>query len=330
MTEYKLLSLLCAAEGEFVSGQRISEVLGVSRTAVWKQIDRLREQGCEIESVTHRGYRLVQLPDLLTRPLLEQYLPQGRAASIFCHEELDSTNTAALKLAVEGAPSGTVVIADRQTRGSGRLGRRFESPGGVGIYLSYLLRPDCDTAALSLLTSYAGLCVCEELEQYGLTPAIKWPNDIIIDRRKVCGILTKLTADAETATINGAVIGIGVNVCQAREDFPPELQDKAISVKEAGTTVPRAKLAAGIIRRLDECFLQKNLLRQPPEASIAALKARSCTVGSRVVVITPTDEYEAEAVDIAPDAGLVVRLEDGSTRTVSSGEVSVRGLLGYT
>ena len=178
--------------------------------------------------------------------------------------------------------------------------------------------------------AYAGLAVCQVLEELGLAPAIKWPNDIIIDRRKVCGILTKLASDAETATVNGAVIGIGVNVTQQREDFPEELRDKAVSVQEAGVTVPRAAVAAGIITRLDDLLLRQRILSQPSAALIGELTRRSCTVGSRVAVIHPTGEYEALAVGIAPDAGLIVELPDGSRRTVSSGEVSVRGLLGYT
>ncbi len=222
------------------------------------------------------------------------------------------------------------MLADRQTHGNGRLGRSFLSDGGRGVYLSYLLRPDCDPAALSLLTSCAGLAVCQVLEQQGLSPAIKWPNDIILDRRKVCGILTKLTSDAESGTINGAVIGIGVNVTQQREDFPEELRDKAISVREAGVSVPRAAIAAGIITRLDDMFLRQHILSQPAEALIGELTRRSCTIGGRVEVISPTGQYEALAVGIAPDAGLIVELPDGTRRTVSSGEVSVRGLLGYT
>ena len=314
----------------FHSGEELSSRLGVSRTAVWKAACRLREAGYDIESVTRLGYRLTALPDGMTRELLEQYLPQGRGETVLCYEETDSTNTRGMQLALEGAPTGTVVLADRQTRGSGRLGRSFLSPGGQGVYLSYLYRPDCDPAALSLLTSCAGLAVCQVLEELGLAPAIKWPNDIIIDRRKVCGILTKLASDAETATVNGAVIGIGVNVTQQREDFPEELRDKAVSVREAGVTVPRAAVAAGIITRLDDLLLRQRILSQPSEALIGELTRRSCTVGSRVEVISPTGEYEALAVGIAPDAGLIVELPDGSRRTVSSGEVSVRGLLGYT
>ena len=308
----ELLRELGQDRTQYHSGEELSVRLGVSRTAVWKAACRLREQGYAIESVTRLGYRLTALPDGMTKELLEQYLPQGRGETVICYEETDSTNTRGMQLALEGAPTGTVVLADRQTHGS------------------YLLRPDFDPAALSLLTSCAGLAVCQVLEQHGLAPAIKWPNDIILDRRKVCGILTKLTSDAESGTINGAVIGIGVNVTQQPQDFPEELRDKAISVREAGAAVPRAAIAAGIITRLDDLFLRQHILSQPAENLIGELTRRSCTIGRRVEVISPTGQYEALAVGIAPDAGLIVELPDGSRRTVSSGEVSVRGLLGYT
>ncbi len=324
----ELFSFL-TGDGDFHSGQELSERLGVSRNAVWKEVNLLREAGFEIESVTNRGYRLLKMPDLMTAPLLERQLPERDRALLHVFEELDSTNTKALQLALAEAPSGTVVLADRQTRGSGRLGRSFASPAGVGIYLSYLIRPEPGAKGLSLLTSYAGLAVSEELEALGLAPQIKWPNDIIIDKRKVCGILTKLTSDAETATVNGAVIGIGINVAEAREDFPEELRDKAISVREAGVSVPRAELAAGVIRRLDEYFFEKDLLNHPDPAILAELERRSCTIGKRVTVIGTLGSREADAIGLAEDGGLRVRYPDGAEATVSSGEVSVRGLLGY-
>lgn len=326
-----LFQILTQDRDSFHSGQEICDRLGVSRTAVWKEVGLLREAGYEIESVTNKGYRLVDVPDDLTGPLFAMHLGAQRAATLHCYEETDSTNTRALQLSLQGAPSGTVAIADHQTSGNGRLGRKFDSPGGVGVYFSYLLRPDCETSALSLLTSYAGLAVCEALEGYGLAPTIKWPNDIILDHRKVCGILTKLTGDGETAVVSGAVIGIGINVHQRREDFPEELRDKATSVLEGGVTVKRAELCARVIDRLDEIFLRQKLLQKPSDAIIPELRHRSCTVGSKVMVVSPTDSRPAEAIDIAPDAGLVVRFEDtGEVRTVTSGEVSVRGMLGYT
>ena len=164
----ELLRELGQDRTQYHSGEELSVRLGVSRTAVWKAACRLREQGYAIESVTRLGYRLTALPDGMTKELLEQYLPQGRGETVICYEETDSTNTRGMQLALEGAPTGTVVLADRQTHGNGRLGRSFASPAGQGVYLSYLLRPDFDPAALSLLTSCAGLAVCQVLEQHGL------------------------------------------------------------------------------------------------------------------------------------------------------------------
>ena len=248
------------------------------------------------------------------------------------YESVDSTNTVLAALAREGAPEFTAVIAGAQTAGRGRGEHRFFSPAGCGVYFSLLLRPrfPAETAA-KLITPASAVAAAQAIERVsGETAGIKWVNDIFVRGRKVCGILTKLASDAETATVNGAVIGIGVNVTQQREDFPEELRDKAVSVREAGVTVPRAAVAAGIITRLDDLLLRQRILSQPSEALIGELTRRSCTVGSRVEVISPTGEYEALAVGIAPDAGLIVELPDGSRRTVSSGEVSVRGLLGYT
>ena len=174
------------------------------------------------------------------------------------------------------------------------------------------------------------VAVCRALEACGVQPGIKWTNDLVLGTKKLCGILTELTVEAETGTVDSIVAGIGVNVRQRPEDFPEELRDKAISVREAGAAVPRAAIAAGIITRLDDLFLRQHILSQPAENLIGELTRRSCTIGRRVEVISPTGQYEALAVAIAPDAGLIVELPDGSRRTVSSGEVSVRGLLGYT
>ena len=322
----KLAALLLRSGGEALSGEAASRELGVTRAAVWKAVDRLRVEGWRIDSATNRGYRLVSAPDILAAPLVEAFLPGPRKAPVLCYGELDSTNLEGQRLALAGAESGTAVLADRQTRGAGRMGRSFLSPGGVGVYLSYLLAPGCGGEELSLLTSCAGLAVCGAIRRTtGLEPAIKWPNDIILQGRKVCGILTKLLSDGENGRVAWAVIGIGVNVSQ--EEFPPELRDKAVSLRMAGASVPRARLAAEIISGLDGIFSGSGWRNGDP-ALIGELRRLSCTLGRRVRVISPAGEEEGEAVDIAPDGSLLVRFRDG-VRPVSSGEVSVRGLLGY-
>lgn len=324
--EEKLSALLLARQGEYLSGEAVSREMGVTRSAVWKGIDHLRQEGWEIESASNRGYCLRRIPDLLTAPVVESFLPEKRPAPLYYFGELDSTITHGQRMVLEGVENGAVILADRQTGGMGRMGRSFLSPGGVGIYLSYLLAPGCGGEKLSLLTSCAGLAVCGAISACtGLEPRIKWPNDIILDHRKVCGILTRLVSDGEDNSIAWAIIGIGINVGQ--ESFPPELADKAVSLRMAGKNVLRAKVAAELIRRLDAIFAADGWKEGSP-AILEELRRRSCTLGRQVMVSTPIKEEQGEAVDLAPDGSLLVRFADG-VRAVGSGEVSVRGLLGY-
>lgn len=325
--EEKLAALLLAHQGEPLSGEAISRQMGVTRAAVWKGMDRLRQAGWEIGSATNRGYRLVEVPDLMTAPVVEHFLPPDRKAPVYAYEELDSTITQGQRMVLEGVESGSVIVADRQTAGAGRMGRSFLSPGGVGIYLSYLLAPGCGGERLSLLTSCAGLAVCGAIsDTTGLAPSIKWPNDVILEGKKVCGILTRLVSDGEDGSIAWAIIGIGINVAQER--FPEELRDKAISVRMAGGSVLRAELAAELVRQLDSIFDAGGWQEGDP-AILADLRRLSCTLGQRVVVSAPQGSRQGEAVDIAPDGSLLVRFDSG-VEAISSGEVSVRGLLGYT
>ena len=325
----RLLQLLLDNRDKPVSGQLLSGQLGVTRAAVWKEIEQLRREGFVITSATNRGYQLTQTPDLLTRELIGGYLPSSRKASVICMQEVDSTNTAAQKLILEGGEDGLVVVADHQTKGSGRMGRPFLSPAGVGVYLSMVVEPHCTTDALNLLTSYAGLAVCLPIEECtGLRPSIKWPNDVILEGKKVCGILTKLVSDGENNRVTHAVIGIGINVGQ--EEFPQELRDKAISLRQAGAQdLCRAKLAATLIQVLDRIFFEEKWLQTTPDAALEQLKERSCTLGREVLVISPREERRGQAVDLDRWGGLVVDFSDGSRETVTFGEVSVRGVLGY-
>lgn len=190
-----------------------------------------------------------------------------------------------------------------------------------------LLRLDCGIQALSLLTSYAGLAVCRAIEDCcGLSPQIKWPNDLILDGKKVCGILTRSVSDAETGQLSCALIGIGINVHQTV--FPDDLRDKAISLTMSGVSCSRSHLAAALLRELDRIFLKERWLQNPPDSAINELRRRSCTIGREVLVISPLGKEQAKAVDIASDGGLVLQTAQG-IRTITSGEVSVHGILGY-
>ena len=237
--------------------------------------------------------------------------------------ETGSTNDEVKKLSANIRGQKVVISARSQTNGRGRRGRGWVSLDGN---LFFSLGVENELKNLGALVFIASLSLWQTVRNLDplLNVKLKWPNDVLVNDKKISGMLLEKGAG------DYWVIGIGVNVTQQREDFPEELRDKAISVREAGAAVPRAAIAAGIITRLDDLFLRQHILSQPAENLIGELTRRSCTIGRRVEVISPTGQYEALAVAIAPDAGLIVELPDGSRRTVSSGEVSVRGLLGYT
>ena len=209
MSRQAVLSLLRQQEG-FVSGEEISRRLGISRTAIWKAVDALRREGYTVEARTGLGYRLLEAPDAVTEPEIRHFLGEmdrvGR--TLVCLEEVDSTNLRARQLAAEGAADGTVVVADRQTAGRGRLGRSFQSPGGRGIYLTALLRPALPPERLSPVTAMAGVAVCRAVERIcGASPGLKWPNDPVLEGKKLCGILTELSLEGETGRVQDLVLG---------------------------------------------------------------------------------------------------------------------------
>lgn len=330
-TRTKLLELLVAGRNAPVSGEALSATLGVTRAAVWKEIGLLRQKGYTIASATNRGYQITGMPNGLGPAHLAAVANGQFLGSIAYHDTVDSTITQAVRMTLENPAEsldGTVVLADCQTGGQGRMGRSFASPPGVGIYLSMIFVPPGSAQDLGLLTSYAGLAVCNALERVcGVSAQIKWPNDIIIGGKKVCGILTRLISDAETNTITHAVLGIGINVLQRQ--FAPELAEKAISVWQAtGVEHSRAQITTQLILELRRMLFAERWLETPPKEAIELLRARSCTLGRSVLVVSPSDSRQGTAVDIAPSGALLVQFGT-QTETVFSGEVSVRGVLGY-
>ena len=333
MSRQAVLELLRQQEGGFVSGEEISRRLGLSRTAIWKAVEALRRAGYTVEARTGLGYRLLSAPDTMTEPEIRRFLGTtdrvGR--TLVCLETVDSTNLYAKQLAVEGAADGTVVTADRQTAGRGRLGRDFQSPVGLGIYLTVLLRPDLPPERLSPLTAMAGVAVCRAVEGIcGLSPGLKWPNDPVLNGKKLCGILTELSLEGETGRVADVVLGIGVNVLHQPEDFTPEVREIATSLAQAvGGPVSRPALAAAIIREVDRLYDALTAGEVGPY--LEEYRRRCVNLGRTVRLLTPGGDGEtAEALDIDDDFGLVVRKMDGTVQTVRSGEVSVRGLYGYT
>ena len=332
MSKRTVLELLRRREGAFLSGEEISRDLGLSRAAVWKAVDALRREGYTVEARTGLGYRLAAAPDALTEPEIRRFLPPTEVVGrkLVCLAEVDSTNTRAKELAMAGEPEGLVVVADCQTAGRGRMGRSFLSPPGKGIYLSALLRPHLPPERLMSVTAMAGVAVCGAVEEIcGLAPGLKWPNDPVLNGRKLCGILTELSLEAETGSLQYLVVGIGVNVLHGPADFSPEVAAIATSVAaELGHPVSRPALAAALIARLDQ--LRGALLSGDTGGYLEAYRRRCVNLGKRVRLLTPGGEESGEAIDVDRGFGLVVRRDDGSVYTVRSGEVSVRGLYGYT
>lgn len=328
MSRETVLSLLLAHPGEYLSGAAMSRTLGVSRAAVWKAIEALRQEGYEITSAPNRGYRLESAPDRVREGELSGHLAGCLVGSrLLCLDTIDSTNTEAKRQAMAGAPEGLVVLAEEQTGGRGRLGRSFQSPPGTGIYLSFLLRPQTSPEQAVNLTACAAVAMCDAVEAAcGLRPQIKWTNDILLARRKICGILTEMSVEGETGALQYIVLGIGVNVNQALDDFPEELRDLAGSVAmAAGHPIDRGRLAAEIINAVDAMYAGwKAGIR-----NAAQYRADCATLGRQVRLIRGGLERTAFAEDVDDQFGLVVRYEDGTRETVISGEVSVRGLEGY-
>ncbi len=241
--------------------------------------------------------------------------------------EIDSTNDRLKIMARQGAPHGTVLIADRQTGGHGRLGRRFLSPGGVGIYLSILLRPDCSPGELMHLTCATAVAMCDAVENsVGFRPGIKWTNDLVSGKRKLGGILTELGLGAKGQT-DYAIIGIGINCCQKTGDFSPEIQDIAGSLAMiTGQEIHRSKVAAAMMEALHN--MDASLLTGR-EAMLERYRESCITVGQEISLVRGEKIRHGKALTVDDAGALVVLFSDGHTETVNSGEVSVRGMYGY-
>ena len=255
-------------------------------------------------------------------------MTQTTALQFHRFQKLTSTNAKAKELAASGAPHGTVLIAGHQSGGRGRKGRSFSSPAGMGVYLSVILRPQCPPTALMHLTCAAAAAMCDAIEQAaGFRPGIKWTNDLVSGKRKLGGILTELSADPKTGLTAFAIIGIGINCRQTAADFPPELQSIAASLSTvSGRDVAPSRLAAAMIQALVE--MDRNLLAE--KAQIMDHYRKDCmTLGRDIVLLQGDWKCYGTAIDLDEDGGLIVRFADGTVQTVTSGEVSVRGMYGY-
>ena len=255
---------------------------------------------------------------------LPQEHPWGKRIS--CYDCVESTNTLAKAMALEGAAEGTILIADRQTGGRGRLGRRFLSPAGMGIYMSVILRPNCPPAQLMHLTCAAAVAAADAVKDAaGIDCGIKWTNDLVVGTKKLGGILTALQIDPNTGLVSAAILGIGINCLQSKGDFPPELRDMATSLAMHTKRCDPAVLAAALIRRLQQMDGQ---LREKKQI-MASYKARCVTLGKEVSWLAGDTLHHGTALDLDENGGLVLQLSDGTTKIAAFGEVSIRGMYGY-
>ncbi len=322
----EILKLLRKADG-YVSGQQICEQLDVSRTAVWKVIRQLKEEGYQIEAVRNRGYRIVEVPDVLTGEELKSLMQtQWAGRNIVYYPETDSTNLRIRELGDAGAPHGTLAVADMQTSGRGRRGRTWESPPGSSIYMSILLRPDIIPGAAPMLTLVMACSVAEGISDCeNVDVRIKWPNDVIAGGKKLVGILTEMSTQIDY--INHVTIGVGINVNMT--EFPENIRDTATSLRlETGHKVRRAPLIAAIMKRFEENYAVF-LKTQDMSGLMEKYSGMLINLDRDVLVLGAEDSYKAHALGIDRQGELIVRREDGTEEKIYAGEVSVRGVYGY-
>lgn len=318
----EVLAILEANREKSISGEELASRLQVSRTSIWKAIKALREEGYEIEAANNRGYCLCQTSDILNEEGIRLHL-EGLAADypLEVHKVLDSTNTECKRRVIEGAPHGLTILAEEQTAGRGRLGRDFYSPAKTGIYMSILVHPSMDGSDAMLLTTAASVAVCRGLTKVlPVEPQIKWVNDIYLNGKKVCGILTEAISNFEMGKIDAVIVGIGINY--RTEEFPEDIKDRAGAV-ETTSAIPRNQLVAAVLNAFWEIYEHIG-----DREFIKEYRRRSMVLGKDICILEKGQWKEAKAVDVNDDGGLVIQIEnsDGSIgqRVLQTGEITLR------
>ena len=322
-TKTRILELLEKFRDRSLSGEKLAKTLGISRNAVWKAINELKKDGYKIQASPNKGYCLSPGNDILSREGILPFLPDSyRPAKIVIYDSLDSTNKTAKEMAISGADHGSIIIANSQTAGRGRYTRSFFSPSGGGLYISFILHPDkLPFENITSITAFAALVVCEAIESLSdKKPGIKWVNDIYLDRKKICGILTESITVLESSQPQWIVLGIGINVSTPTSDFPEEIRSIAGSVFPDGSApFTRNQLAAEIIRRIlfPASGFNEFLLFQTYREKLMML-------GNEITVMQGSDSYIATAMDIDDLGHLIIKRENGTIETLSFGEISIR------
>ncbi|MFA5375297.1 MAG: biotin--[acetyl-CoA-carboxylase] ligase [Dehalococcoidia bacterium] len=310
--------------GDPVSGEELGRAIGISRTAVWKHINELKSEGYVIDSVPGKGYCFVSAPDaLLPEEIRAGLKTQVMGRDIAYQRETPSTQEIAKALAAQGVTEGTIVVAETQSKGRGRVGRQWSSPEG-GVYFSIVLRPDMKPSEALRLPLVAGVAVAQAIKRNTkLDPRLKWPNDIMLHSKKVGGILTEMNAEMDR--LDWVIVGIGLNVNTSRKSFPKGVEGLATSLMEAGMkSIPRVKLLQGILAEFESLY--DELVKSGFESIRAKWKALSNTIGENVVVSMPKENVTGLAVDIDSDGALILEKEDGNLEKIIAGVVSLRKL----
>lgn len=319
----QILSTLRTAGVGGASGADLAHQLGLSRTAIWARIEELRQLGYEIEASPHLGYRLLRVPDVLHADDLLSRLGTGHIVGrdIRVFQETTSTNDVVEKLAHDGVEEGVVVFAEAQTKGRGRLGRSWVSPKGKGLWFSVLLRPNLRPQAATRMVVAGAVALSRAIQkQLGLSPEIKWPNDILLRGRKVAGILTELSAELDR--IKHLVLGVGVDVNQEPREFPAELRATATSLRiETGEEIDRAALAAALLAELDEEY---HRVTAGQFAAVAADWERQCTtLGHQVTIRVGDRAIEGRAESLDAEGALLLRSQHGRLEHIIGGDVTL-------
>lgn len=314
----RILDFFKKRDGGYVSGEELSEALGISRTAVWKHVEKLRDEGYDIAASPHLGYKLISAPDRLTGIELKWELnTELIGKKIYSYKEIGSTNEAAYDLAMSGEEEGSVVVAEYQTKGRGRMGRKWISPKGKGAYFSMILRPDILPREISSITLLSSLAVAKTIrEKLGLKALIKWPNDVLINSGKVCGILTEMNAEPDK--INFIVLGIGINI-NTKEEMLPEGASSLMA--EKGEEVSRLEF----VRQLLECIDKYYKIFNSGKISdiIKEYKALSAVLDRRVQINYHNRLVSGHVLDVDKEGALILRMDSGLNERILAGDVTM-------
>ena len=311
----KVLQVLESKRGEFISGESLAESLNVSRAAIWKIIDSLRSEGYKIKAVSNKGYSLDKNSDLLTENGIKSYLRENsRVSDVICLDKVDSTNNYAKKIALDGAKQGTLIAANSQTAGRGRFGHVFDSPAGTGLYMSLILRPKIESQKFQFITIAAAVAVCLAIKDLcGLDPVIKWVNDIYLDGKKICGILTEAVTGFESGEIESVITGIGINI--TTQKFSGDYNAGAL-FQDNNIICSRNSICA----RIADYIMQfaDNLNSQE---IINSYREHSILTGKNITYIKDGQKLNAHVSGIDDEGGLIIINESGNQEILRSGEV---------